>query len=477
MSMTRRVPEWTGVSGPIGPNARAATPAYKGRPFHTAASVRASLTTCRFRIKRCLDFEELPTALPSPGDQPPFGWRRACRRAVAVLEGNQPSQASRTVAAMDRIAVETTQVLVVADGKTTAAVSNKRGHLLEQFVAQLLGALGYEEPRTDRLNVTSDGIEIDVEARQKVTGQPLIAECKAYSANVSAELLSVFLGKYGVRRMKDPNLVGLFVALPRLTANGVEQAAEAQAVYPAFRHLGSYEIVELLGKANLLPPESRGPSPRTDLTVVISEHGLALAAKALDVKSRKATKVVVWGTGTVSDPLLDLVDRSALADGLAVVREGEEATAAAPRAVREPPTIIAVRGSSADFEYQLPAAPKYFVGRKSVAADLGRRITETTQGQTVVINAKSGWGKSSLALNLASRVEKARGVSLVVDSRTADRVDFVPAVLERLADDASRKRVLDLPDDAAFSSLAAAVRTLGNSQTRGKSKPLLLFFD
>ena len=152
------------------------------------------------------------------------------------------------------IAVETTQVLVVAEGASTSAVSNKRGHLFEAFVAQLLGALGYEEPRTERLNVTSDGIEIDVEAKQKVTGHPLVAECKAYSVNVSAELLSAFLGKYGVRRMKDVRLVGLFVALPRLTANGFEQARDAEGVYDGFRSLGSYEVVELLEKASCSRP-------------------------------------------------------------------------------------------------------------------------------------------------------------------------------------------------------------------------------
>src|SRR6202161_1941246 len=101
---------------------------------------------------------------------------------------------------MERIAVETTQVLVLADGDSTPAVSNRRGHLFEAFVARVLGALGYEEARTERLKVTSDGIEIDVEARQKVTGHPLVAECKTSSTNVSAELLSAFLGKYGVRR-------------------------------------------------------------------------------------------------------------------------------------------------------------------------------------------------------------------------------------------------------------------------------------
>ena len=50
-------------------------------------------------------------------------------------------------------------------------------------------------------------------------------------------------------------------------------------------------------------------------------------------------------------------------------------------------------------------------------------------------------------------------------------------MLERLASEASRKRVLDLPDDAAFSSLSAGVRTLSNATPRGAAKPLLLFFD
>lgn len=373
--------------------------------------------------------------------------------------------------------METTQVLVLADGDGVGAVSNKRGHLFEQFVAQLLNALGYAEPRSENLNVTSEGIELDVFARSRVTDQALVAECKAYSANVPASMLTSFLGKYAIRRGADPQLVGLFIALPRLTADGNEQAAAAKEVFPAIRVLGSFEIVELLESAGLLPSSEQGPETRSDLSVIVTEHGLALAARELDARTRKATRVAVWSkSGSVPDPILELISRAPLADGLAVSRSGDEQLAT-PLVEREAPTIITVRGSGSDFEYQLPAAPRYFVGRKSVEGTLSKLISERTTGGTAVINAKSGWGKSSLALQLARKTEQSGGVAVVVDSRTAAHIDFVPAVLEHLAGLAVAKRLIVLPDDATFTSLASAVRTIEHSSVRGRSRPLLVFFD
>jgi hypothetical protein len=143
----------------------------------------------------------------------------------------------------------------------------------------------------------------------------------------------------------------------------------------------------------------------------------------------------------------------------------------------EPPTIILVRGSGSDFEYQLPAASRYFVGRKAVDDALTKAIAERSGGGTLVVNAKSGWGKSSLALRLARRAEQAGGLALVVDSRTAERTDFVTAVLEALAQQAAEKRLLTLPTDATFSSVTSAIRTLDHAAIRGRSRPLLVFFD
>jgi len=66
-----------------------------------------------------------------------------------------------------------------------------------------------------------------------------------------------------------------------------------------------------------------------------------------------------------------------------------------------------------------------------------------------VINAKSGWGKSSLALRLQQQVEKVGGVAMVIDSRTAERTDFVPAAIERVVRHAVQKGVLEPAPNSA----------------------------
>jgi hypothetical protein len=92
-------------------------------------------------------------------------------------------------------------VVVLADGTSDADRRNNRGHLFEVFVARLFELYGFEPPTRQSLNVTSDGIELDVVSRQIITGQSVIAECKAYSANVSADKLGEFYGKLAVRRL------------------------------------------------------------------------------------------------------------------------------------------------------------------------------------------------------------------------------------------------------------------------------------
>ena len=64
----------------------------------------------------------------------------------------QPAEAqlgnaeSRPLARLATVAVADPVVLVLADGPSRAAVSNAKGHLFEQFVAQLLHTYGYDEP-------------------------------------------------------------------------------------------------------------------------------------------------------------------------------------------------------------------------------------------------------------------------------------------------------------------------------------------
>lgn len=377
---------------------------------------------------------------------------------------------------MQQIAVETTAVVVLAEGESAAEIRNKRGHLFEAFVAQLLSTQGYEDPRMENLNVTSDGIELDVQASHRVTGQRLIAECKAYSSNIGAPMLTSFVGKFALARMDDQHLNGLFVGLPRLTQPAREQAEEAQRKFPGFRYVGSLDVCQLLEKSSLLPTLDSGPRLKSDATVVISEHGLAMAACELDPESRRASRWVVWSrSGSVPSPLLSLVEHQ-LAKGLPVSRV-EEQTPSVPLRVPPPISVVEVQGSTSDFEYQLPAAPAFFVGRKSVLDELLSAVVQRNRAGSVVINAKSGWGKSSLMLRLQQGVERARGVALVVDARTAGSPEFVTAALDIVIRRAVDAGALELPKDAAMSSLRSVLETLRNSTWSPTAGPILLAFD
>lgn len=377
---------------------------------------------------------------------------------------------------MERIAVETTAVAVLAQGLGAGEAANKRGHLLESFLAQLLATQGYGEPRTENRNVTAEGVEIDVVAEHRVTRHRLVCECKAHSSNIRAPLLTAFLGKFALARADDESCQGLFIGLPRLTSEAKEKADAAEEKLDGFRNLASYDVCKLLADADLLPGLDEGPALKADPTLVITEHGLALAARELDPQTRRALRLVVWTqSGDVPDPLLALVE-TGLAEGLPVAPLGTEAHAVPLRPACAP-TIVEVQGSSSDFEYQLPAAPAFFVGRKAVSTELAKHVLDRDKAGSIVINAKSGWGKSSLSLRLQRDVHTAGGVALVVDTRTAERPDFVGAALEHAVRRAVDRRLLTLPDGSAFSSLTSIVETLRNATWRAVSKPLLVIFD
>jgi hypothetical protein len=126
---------------------------------------------------------------------------------------------------MNTLSLPDPQVLILASGSSDGAEANARGHLFERLFALLLSVYGYDAPSRERLNVTSNGIELDVVAKHGLTGVSAIAECKAYSSPVPAHMLDAFYGKLVMRRFSHPDAHGFFVAIPRLSQPGAEQAA------------------------------------------------------------------------------------------------------------------------------------------------------------------------------------------------------------------------------------------------------------
>ncbi|MFG3705551.1 restriction endonuclease [Micromonospora sp. NPDC047670] len=365
-------------------------------------------------------------------------------------------------------------VLVLAEGDTPAAVRNAKGHLFEEFAGRLLELHGYEEPQPRRVNVTSDGIELDLSLRHRLTGHRAIVECKCYSTPVKAPAATSFFGKLAKERLRDKNVHGFLIVTPRLSPEADEFVREVQESDAGLTVLTSRDIVGILRSHNLVPTLSLGNSYITDEALVITPYGMFVAGKENDPSTRIAQRVLVNGAaGPVPKAAVDLLAASQYSEELPVVDASAPIEPTAPPI--EEPVIALVRGSRADFEYQFPASPEFFVGRKQSLQAVNGSLSDAPG--VVVLNAQSGWGKSSLALRMASLATERGGHAIVIDTRTAtSRRSFVSAALRRVAIEGQERGLLTLPENASWASLSTALATIASARWR-RNAPLLVFFD
>jgi Restriction endonuclease len=378
-----------------------------------------------------------------------------------------------------RVTLETTisadpVVLVLAEGESPGAIRNSRGHLFEQFTGRLLELYGYEEPQFQRVNVTSDGIELDLDVRHRLTGHRAIVECKCYSTPVKALAATSFFGKLAKERLRDKEVHGFLVVTPRLSPEADEFVREIRESDTSLTVLTSRAIVESLRTQGLIPALSREDALITDPALVVTNYGMFVAGKENDPYTRTATRVhVKSASGAIPKPAIELIATSQYSEELPVIDE-----ISPPDPISSPvdePVIALVRGSRSDFEYQFPASPEFFVGRKPSLQAVNDALSDAPG--VVVLNSQSGWGKSSLALRMANDTSERGGHALVIDSRTATtRRSFVSAALRRAAIEGQDRGLLALPESASWASLSTALATIA-AATWMRSAPLLVFFD
>ncbi|OSP07318.1 hypothetical protein B7W94_08465 [Microbacterium sp. LEMMJ01] len=370
-----------------------------------------------------------------------------------------------------------TTLLVLAEGDTAGAVSHARGHLFEVFVAKLLESYGYEPPTRSTVNVSSNGIELDVVTRARLDGRVAVVECKAYSQPVAAKEVTNFYGKLTLERFNNPGTLGLIVAVPSLTADGEQFVRSILEKDQNFKYLHAQAIAAALLAERIITPHPAPTALDSDFAIIVTKHGTYSAVLDVDPSSRLPTRVVAWSAqGNVPEPVLELISTSPYAQGLPV----HDARINAVEAVEVQETadavvLATVVSSKSDFQYQLPAGPKYFVGRKVSLDKLAGYVATGTR--VVILNAQSGWGKSSLALKFAASIESDGGLAIVMDTRTAASSRYVVEVLRRACDDASRRGLLTLPSNASWASLPSAIATIRGLEWATPAHPVLVFFD
>lgn len=376
--------------------------------------------------------------------------------------------------------IETWQILALGTGETDHQKAQSKGDLFEEFVASLMHKYGYRKPQRRNIKYLTDGIEIDIVMDSAFSSGRAIAECKAHAASVQAQACTSFLGKLILERYESPEAEGYLFVLPRLNTAGEQVARKAEANDRHFHYLNAETIVEHLFERQMIRTCPAALSNRsTDCpAVVITPYGIFSCIKMLNPETMRADGIRIWGLSDAapSAEVLALLSADPYAQGLPIETIGaRNADRRSIQPADEPEQVIAfVHGSTDDFEYQLPAAPKFFVGRKSALKKISSLVS--SRKGTIVLNAKSGWGKSSLALQIANLVESRGGTALVIDSRTASSPRFVVEALRKAAHEASGGGILKLPADISWASLASSLRTYEKSTWKKKSC-LLVFFD
>jgi hypothetical protein len=403
-------------------------------------------------------------------------------RTLNTLEVPQQASIASATLMTDQLLtldISAPQIIIVAAGDTPSNQANARGHLFEKFVARLLEAYGCNTPTKAMVNVRQHGYEVDISTSFTLTREPAIAECKAYTSVLPLSALSTFYGKLGAERLDHELMHGWFVAIPGMTADGHEMARKLESKDKRFRLVTAIDIYQLVQQKSWAKPiHAQEGDVLSDHALLLTENGVAALAKQLNPLTRLPVRVLVLRAGgNLTPPELTLLSATDYANGLPVV------DCAAPNAVdqsaqaTEAPTVVAVVGSGTDFEYQFPASPAFFVGRKDLLARVEKLAEDAGgNGRVIVLNAQSGWGKSSLALRLAHQVDAAGGSAAVFDTRTATAPAYVAAALRKAMTDAEQKGKLSLPSDASFASLQSALKTLQTSAWH-TSAPLLIIFD
>ncbi len=193
--------------------------------------------------------------------------------------------------------------LVLAEGATDGERNHNRGHLLEQFVAEILGRSGYEKPtEVNAVAVRQTGVEIDVRTRHKIHPHTVIVECKLRSERraPSSELMT-FVGKLQLVRLEDSQgTMGIFVAIPGLTKDGEEAARKIAARDDLFQYWSADVIASKLREQSMLPGLPAEASV-LEPAIIVSRCGLHTAWKEVDGRGRIVVRVVGVGCAVPDD--------------------------------------------------------------------------------------------------------------------------------------------------------------------------------
>ena len=372
--------------------------------------------------------------------------------------------------------------------------SNKaKGNCFEALIRNLLSIHHYEV----RGNINFAGMEIDLVAEHKHNKESLYVECKA-KEKVSSDELSKFAFNVGFKKVDK----GYFFRTQELESQAGALLREIKE-RTEYKNLTFYEpgdIIQMLvdGKMVLDPDSSFSEYSISkkilavtylgDFFIYLINESNALPTKLIITEGNKQGKKVNDEVVEILKAKIPEISSLTLIPNPTNYKKSKEKT----DSLEVIETISEVQESENWFDYLPASANKnHFVGRDDIRTKILAYFKEIRDNKTskriFYLNGKSGWGKSSLVLELKNRCinkhYKKKFFALAIDTRSAISDNFVALSFKKLINEAIKEKFIEKYNnqDIKFTSSSDLLSSESIKYVfetlKTKNKFLVLIFD
>lgn len=390
-----------------------------------------------------------------------------------------------------------TRTEIAVDDKTS---TTDQGRLLEDLGREILETQNHSVVQEVRLT----GVEVDLLATHKNTGETVFVECKAYrEKTISAEVLAKLLGNVDIQDVQ----AGWLMTTSELgkDAKGILEKRQSRPPEER-RRLQVYTSEQM---AQLLVQNGRCIDPRMiqlsqafryaeEVTLLISNVGRFWAVPIVHATAGVPQKVAYFHA-TDGSPVCEAKTLDALAKinssfaSLEIVRD-----VISKRLSKILPSVDVIKDefdnivpvpTAVDWSDYRPARPVDFIGREAAQSDAMNFFDSVRRGtassRLIAIKAPSGWGKSSFLNKLRAKCrEKGKGNRFYlfpVDCRTAVSGRYAELALKKCLDSAIADGFFqfDEPITLGSSSGIFSEASIGRALDvlKREQKVIILFFD
>ena len=251
--------------------------------------------------------------------------------------------------------------------------TTKKGGLLENFSKLFLESQGYDSVSTVRVT----GVEVDLLCNDKLSGQTVMVECKAYRSNISADVLTKLFGTTLIKGYSSGWLISTH-ALGKDAKGLVDEWSQKPAEERRKLIVFTPDVLvpRLISAGVVFDPVQLPVEPQhkrsSEAYLLISSRGNFWAIPILDPGTGVAASVAVYDAKTGS-PIRNSTLLAWLLQTDTTLSNLSPAGIGSPDASgklkKELENIVGVPMADHWSDYR-PARPTDFVGRESIQADI-----------------------------------------------------------------------------------------------------------